>query len=295
MKFQTLSLVAGTKACNAKCPFCVSRMTGMEYVDTKAEIINTRNLVKALRLAEIGNVTTVIITGKGEPMLFPSHISTYMEYMKQFNFPFIELQTNGAILEMDKFGERDIDKTLEFWADCGLTTILISNVGYDDYMNNMIYFPHKKSWIDIKKVVDKVQKHGINIRLTTVGINGGVDSPEKIVKLLEWAESLGVKQLTWRPVNKPSGDGSDGDVFNWVKDNGLRHDQVKSVADYVIKNGTLLYNLVHGAAVYDLHGKNFCMSNCLTHNPMEETIRQLIYYPNGGLYTDWEFKGSVLL
>jgi MoaA/NifB/PqqE/SkfB family radical SAM enzyme len=269
-------------------------MTGMEYVNIKPELINLRNLKKALRLAVIGDVTTVIITGKGEPMLSPSHISTYMGLLKDFNFPFVELQTNGAILEMDKFADRDVDEMLEYWAECGLTTILISNVGYDEYINNMIYFPHKKSWIDIKKVVEKVQKHGINVRLTTVGINQAVDSPEKLVKLLEWADSLGVKQVTWRPVNKPTNEG-ESEVYKWVKDNGLRHDQVQSIADYVTRNGTLLYKLVHGAAVYDLHGKNFCLSNCLTHDPTEETVRQLIFYPDGSLYTDWQFKGSVLL
>lgn len=295
MKFQTLSLVAGTQACNARCPFCVSRMTGMEFIDTKPEEINVRKLKKALRLAEIGNVTTAIITGKGEPMLFPNHIDTYMSNLATFNFPFIELQTNGSILNEEYYKGLNVESMLERWAASGLTTILISNVGFDDYMNSMIYFPHKKAWIDIKKVVDKVQKHGINIRLTTVGINQAIDSPEKLVKLLEWAEFLGVKQLTWRPVNKPTGEGSDGGVYNWVKDNGLRHDQVQSISDYVTRNGTLLYKLVHGAAVYDLHGKNFCLSNCLTHDPNEETVRQLIFYPDGSLYTDWQYKGSVLL
>jgi pyruvate-formate lyase-activating enzyme len=267
----------------------------MDYVDTKPIPINERNLGKALRLAEIGNVTTVIITGKGEPMLFPQHIGLYMDRLKEYRFPFIELQTNGSILDMETFAGQDVDRMLAFWAACGLTTILISNVGYDDYKNNMVYFPHKKSWIDIKKVVDKVQKHGINIRLTTVGINGGIDSPNELVKLLGWAGALGVKQVTWRPVAKPSGNGSDVGVSDWVKANGLTQDQVQKVAEYVVSNGTLLYKLVHGAAVYDLLGKNFCLGNCLTNDPTEETIRQLIFYPDGGLYTDWQFKGSVLL
>jgi pyruvate-formate lyase-activating enzyme len=295
MKFQTLSLVAGTQACNAKCPFCVSRMTGMDYIDSKPEDINQRNLRKALRLAEIGNVTTVIITGKGEPFLFPSHITTYMDQLATFNFPFIELQTNAGIIEMDEFKGVNIDTMLNTWATFGLTTILISNVGFDNDLNHKVYFPHKKSWIDIEKVVKKIQKHGINVRLTTVGIENGIDSPDKIKKLIEWADFLGVKQVTWRPVNKPTTNNNDGTVFEWVKANGLRQQQVDNIRDYVVRNGTLLYKLVHGAAVYDLHGKNFCVSNCLTHDPNEETVRQLIFFPDGSLYTDWQFKGSVLL
>jgi hypothetical protein len=53
---------------------------------------------------------------------------------------------------------------------------------------------------------------------------------------------------------------SDNDpVSDWIAMNGLRHDQVQSIADYTVHNGTLLYKLVHGAAVYDLHGKNFSL------------------------------------
>jgi hypothetical protein len=53
--------------------------------------------------------------------------------------------------------------------------------------------------------------------------------------------------------------------------------------------------LVHGAAVYDLLGMNICLTHSLTRNPDEDTIRQLIFFPRGDLFTDWELRGSVLL
>lgn len=296
MKYQTLSLVAGTQICNAKCPFCVSRMTDAGSLDVKLEPINNRNLKKALCLAKIGNTSTVIITSKGEPTLYPEHITHYLEQLQeQACFPLIELQTNGSILEMDTYKGQNVEELLKKWYDLGLTTVLISNVGYDPELNHQIYFPHKSAWINIQKVVDKIQKVGLNVRLTTVGIDGGVDDPEKLIKLIQWAQFLGVKQLTWRPVNKPKNDNKDGDVFGWVKDRGLSQDQVNGIHEFVKRNGTLLYKLVHGAAVYDVDGMNLCLSNCLTQNPDEETIRQLIFFPNGDLYSDWEFKGSVIL
>lgn len=58
MKIQTMSVVVGTKACNAKCPFCVSRMTGMDVLP-KTQDINNRNLDKATALAKLGEVTSV--------------------------------------------------------------------------------------------------------------------------------------------------------------------------------------------------------------------------------------------
>jgi len=285
MKFQTLSLVVGTKACNASCPFCISKMTFLPNEKLICDSINIRNLKKSLRLAEIGNVTTVILTGKGETLLFPTQITTYLEELNKFNFPFIELQTNGKILEDDS-----INQFLSEWAQLGLTTILISNVGYDAELNRQIYFPNDPRWIDIEKIVNKCKSYGINARLTTMGIKGGIDSPNKIKMLLSWADKLGVKQLTWRPVSHP-----ENTTMEWILKNSLDPSQIESIKDFVIKNGKLLYNLLHGAAVYDLFGQNFCLTNCLTIDPSEETIRQLIFYPTGNLYTDWSLKGSILL
>jgi hypothetical protein len=141
-----------------------------------------------------------------------------------------------------------------------------------------------------------VHKAGINVRLTTIGISGGVDCVEKLNGLIKWAQFLGVKQVTWRPVNEPGDDNThNNDVSRWVKDNLVNRANVKDIQYAVKNNGTLLYKLVHGAAVYDYMGTNLCLTNCLTIDPTEETIRQLIFYPDGSLYTDWAKKGSVLL
>jgi len=45
-------------------------------------------------LADKSGVTTALITGKGEPTLFPGDIDAYLPYLNEF-FPIIELQTNA--------------------------------------------------------------------------------------------------------------------------------------------------------------------------------------------------------
>jgi len=71
MKIQTFSIVAGTLACNARCPFCISKMTVENGMTLKEPKVNWRNFHKACMLAERSAVSTVMITGKGEPTLFP--------------------------------------------------------------------------------------------------------------------------------------------------------------------------------------------------------------------------------
>lgn len=48
MKIQTFSIVVGGSKCNAKCPYCVSKLTGKEGL---CEEINLRNLHKACKFA----------------------------------------------------------------------------------------------------------------------------------------------------------------------------------------------------------------------------------------------------
>jgi MoaA/NifB/PqqE/SkfB family radical SAM enzyme len=296
MKFQTLSVVAGTQACNASCPFCVSKMTSLDYVSKKPEPINFRNFHKTLKLAQLGNVSTVIMTGKGEPFLFPQQLNDYLMAMYEFNFPFIEIQTNGELLTHGAIGEYDVEKVLNKMYMLGVTSILISNVGPDAELNRKIYFPKRKDPMDMQYLVNTIQKHGINVRLTTIGIKGGVDTVTKLNELVQWAQFLGVNQLTWRPVNEPgASDTHDNSVSEWVHKNFVSNDDIADIQSAVRHDGTLLYKLVHGAAVYDYKGMNLCLTNCLTLDPNEETIRQLIFYPDGSLYTDWAKKGSRLL
>ena len=66
MHFQTFSIVVGTRACNASCPFCISKQTGLFGTPIK---VNWRNFHIACNLAQKANTTTVLLTGKGEPTL----------------------------------------------------------------------------------------------------------------------------------------------------------------------------------------------------------------------------------
>ena len=94
MKIQTMSIVVGGDACNAKCPFCIAKMTNDETDSLKCDSINFRNLDKAILLAKQSGITTCILTGKGEPTLYIDEITEYLHRVGK-EFPFIELQTNG--------------------------------------------------------------------------------------------------------------------------------------------------------------------------------------------------------
>ena len=123
MRIQTFSIIAGSEACNARCPFCISKMTPPCGVELKQPQVNWRNFGVACELAKQSGVTTAMFTGKGEPTLFPEQISEYLERMAVYEFPLIEMQTNGIRLaeEPEQYKEH-----LGHWHDDGMTTIAIS-------------------------------------------------------------------------------------------------------------------------------------------------------------------------
>jgi molybdenum cofactor biosynthesis enzyme MoaA len=115
IKPQTMSIVVGSAACNARCPFCVSHMTPANGVEIKADEIDFRNWHQACHLAKDSGVTTVLLTGKGEPTLFPKQISAYMKELNG-HFPLIELQTNGIPIATN---HNKYDPYVKEWYDNG--------------------------------------------------------------------------------------------------------------------------------------------------------------------------------
>lgn len=292
MKFQTLSVVAGTKRCDASCPFCISRQTGLDIAGVKPQEINLRNLRKTLDIARMGNVGTAIITGKGEPTLFPHQVQRYLD-MFDDQFPFVELQTNGMKIESGKI----TPDTLDAWYRAGLTTVLISNVGNDHDLNHKIYAPNQKEFMEYENLVKILHNAGFLVRMTCVGIKGGIDSVGKFFTYLEYCKMIGADQVTWRPVSKPDfvERTEDRGVYKWTEENLVPEGAVNEINDYVVKEGVLIRKLAHGGAVFDVNGQNVCMTDCLTHDANEDELRQLIFYPDGKLYTDWQFEGSRIL
>ena len=290
MKIQTFSVLAGSTACNASCPYCVSKMTPRYDMKPLLSEINWRNFIISCRFARENGVSTALITGKGEPTLFPDQISSFLHSLYMFGFPFVELQTNGIQLSQHK-GE--YEEHLKEWYDSGLTTIAISIVHYNNYRNNENFQP-KGSCMILQELIAYLHKFGFSVRLSCVMFKGGIDCAEEVERLANFAKDNEVEQLTITPVRAP-GKSASSKVKEWVLSHELSIDEQVRIKCFLGVEGKKLLPLAHGAAVYDLYGQNVCLSDCLTENPGPEEIRQLIFFPDGHLRYDWQYEGAILL
>lgn len=296
MKIGTFSIVAGTAVCNARCDFCVSKMTPPAGVEVALPEVNWRNFAKACRLAAAHNVTTILITGKGEPTLYPERITEYLEHIDsdpgfRAAFPIIELQTNAI-----PFGQRwsRYESHLRRWYDLGLTTIAISVVSHDPELNRQTYLPHLDSYPDLPATLARLHEIGFSTRLSVVMTRDVCDSVPAVLSLVDFARAHQVTQLTFRPVARPSRSQDEG-AYHATGARMLSADSLRSIANYFELNAQKLMTLPHDAVVFDLDGQNVCLTDCLSIRPETDDLRQLIFFPDGHLRYDWQYEGAVLI
>ncbi len=301
MKIQTFSVVVGGDACNAQCPYCVSKLTGSKNglkEGQKPMEINRRNFNIACNFAKQSGVSTVLLTGKGEPLLYHNHISRYLEMLEKWQFPFIELQTNGILLHSQTTNPFFTDNLLKNWYAAGLTTVSLSCVHFMPAPNMEIFGQD----IHLLSNVARLHDLGFSVRISCVGVAGMIDDTHTVLAFVEWCRKHQVEQFTWRPatnipekdtVNNPVKKG----VHEWINLNGVDEKNVKAITDWFDyeKNATLLLELAHGAKVYDCYGQNISLNSCLTHRPNPDDIRQLIFSSDGHLRYSWTKKGAIII
>lgn len=291
MKIQTFSIVAGTAACNAACPYCISKMTGLKEVGYRPAPVNWRNFAKACRLAQINQIQSVLITGKGEPTLYPDQITAYLKHLQKYNFPLIDLQTNG--LRFQKEPAR-MAPYLKEWYQLGLSTIAVSIAHYEREKNREVYQPKQKGYPDLADLVAQLHKFGFTIRLSVTLIRGFIDSRREVKKMIAFAKELEAEQLTLRRLARPD-KSEDAAIFRYTTGHLLTERQEKEIGDFLERGGHPLVTMVHGAKLYDVDGQNVLYTHALTLNPGGDDIRQLIFFPEGRLRFDWQYPGAVLL
>jgi len=273
-------------------------MTGFNEVK-KLPVINNYdempNFESAALFAKQANVSTVLLTGKGEPTLYPDEITKILQALRPYNFPFTELQTNGLIIGKsfaadDQKSFKFIDE-LKYWKKLRCNTIAISVCSVKDEENAKIYDPDYPSLVN---TVKNLHSLGFTVRLGLMLIDGMVDNEKSLIEVIDWCKANKVEQLTIRPIRK-SEETSDETVSHFVETRGLSSDKEEAIRKFVHDNGTQIMTLSHGAIIYDLFDQNICLTDCLTVPQDHDHIRTLIYYRSGLLTYDWQYKGAILL
>ena len=267
MKVNSLSISIPSDAkCNKNCPYCISKMTG----SSKGNFDNFfRNLNKVEKVASHADVSSVIITGKTEPLLEEN-----MKSMLKIGYIFrdypLEIQTNGIMLHDQRI--------ITCLRDAYINTIAISIDSFNQF-NSLSY--------DMSQLSDM----GYNIR-ATVNLTTDIMSHE-LSELFEICKKSKVDQLSLRVLTVPNYrlQTKESDKAAEYIDNI----DVTDISKYLLKfsstlqlYGIFIRKLSFGASVYMCNDISCTVfEDCIQENSDNDNIRSLVYYEDGHLSTSW--------
>lgn len=269
MKANNLSISIPYKGCDKNCPYCVSKMTG--YMDHNDELFD-RNIEKVKHLAEMSEVSSVSITGKGEPVLNMTYVKYILKRFKEFP---CELQTNGLALAKSFTLIRDLHLA-------GLDIIAISIDKLTDFEKI------------VEPIVSEAKKYGLTVRVT-LNVTNLIDERVSFNDIFGLAKSYKIDQFSLRNITIANY-GLNNKTTLWIHDNTNEYQYEKMVQEMnieILKRGRKIRQLSYGAVLNDLDGiavTNF--DYCIQDDSDDEDIRSLIYMEDGHLYTTWNSPAS---
>jgi len=269
MKANNLTISIPYNGCDKKpqCPYCVSKITGS--MKSNPELM-ARNTTKVLTMARLSQVSSVLLTGKGEPCLNIDEVIKYIRAFKEFP---VELQTNGIFLS--KYTDY-----VQVLADAGMNVIAVS---VDKDTNTLT----------LEDLAKAIHRAGMLLRVSFNVTKTDLSFSD----LLYSFRIRGVDQFTLRNIVAPNFT-SETPQSVWIHDNVDLKAYPRLLWEMKTackEMGHHLRSLAYGAEVYDLNGVAVSFSDyCIQDNNNGEDLRSLIYQEDGHCYTSWNSKASML-
>ncbi len=298
-KALTYTMIAGNKACVNDCQICISKMTPDYGLGYDAPVVDWDAFDRSTNYALNHDAEVALITGKGEPTLYPAQITEYLhriekvENLRGMRFDKREIQTDGSLLA--KGGH--YDGWLDVWKNHGLDTVALSIYHYEASKNEELFRPKGgRKYFDLPELIEKLDDRGLKTRLSCVMLDGYIDCVQEVENVIRYAEANDVFQLTFRRADAPA-DPLNLETAQFIQDHKLSDERLMEINDFIETEGQFCYDLPHGANVYEIFGQNVCVTTGLSVVEKEqEIIRQLIFFPPGLLTTSWEnVKGGRVL
>lgn len=259
--------------CDKNCPYCISLMTPSVKFDYD---LFFNNLEKAKYVAKICSVSSILLTGKGEPCL--NYHLLLQTAMKFSDFP-MELQTNGLWLLEHKDAVKELRSV-------GLDTLAFS---VDNLWNvNELFF--------VSKVANDL---GMTVRVC-LNLTNKITPKIKFVELIASMKGFLIDQLLLRQLTIPDKaleTKESEKTKKWIQDNVnfSTYQRLYSEMQEIVDEKDLIRILPHGAMVYDIDNMAVSFSDyCIQEYNNTEDIRSLIYLEDGHLYTSWDKISSRL-
>jgi sulfatase maturation enzyme AslB (radical SAM superfamily) len=270
MKANNLTISVPNKGCDKNCPYCISKITG----DIKSNAgVMLKNTHKVEQLAVSAQVSSVLITCKGETLL---NYETALSYIDRFSQYPLELQTNGIWLSKNT-------EKIEELAQTGLNIVAVSVDSKPDLSLVSHMFRAIKSYGMLLRICFNFTDTVFDDNFAQFTENHFAHYPidQVLIRNIGYPKHNVVKRdsiTEW--IDKHNAQGKYNEFYTEVSN------------EYTVP---LIRTLAHGAKVFDYKGIAVCFSDyCIQEAHNEEDLRSLIFLEDGHLYTSWSSKASKI-
>jgi len=275
MNIQSISIVPETVPCNAACKYCIASMT---ETPKTGKSLSLDRLADGLMYAKAGGAQTAIITSKGETLLSDwDYLGSILKTARDYGFGQRDLHSNmqNVVGREDEFLEKLVDHSY------GLTNekskkIMRATTDYDKLFKFL------------------KQDCNITVRLSCVLNKEGVYDKKTIEEYICAAREKGIDQIVFRGLSVPK-NSKQTKVHDWSLKNKVEASVAAEALEEMVSEGKAhkIFELPWGAAVYDANGTNVSTSAKCSETT-GSSMKSVIFLPDNHLYSDWEYKGSII-
>lgn len=243
-----------TNYCPGNCYFCIERDGYKPSMTSVENIINKANA--------LDDYQTVLILG-GEPFSYP-----YLpKLFKGLNKREIYITTNGG-----SFGRTNVEEISPY-----ITGLNVSIHSFSEEENSKI-LQTQVSFEALKRYINEFQSNGVPVRFNTILLDSGINTKEKMRKMLEFSKNMGV---------------------NWIRFSELQFENTGFVFAKDIFEGINQNPYAEGCnQSFLIDGMNVTVrQSCgivsrMKPFPKEGKLREnkadsLVMYPNGEIFNGW--------
>lgn len=267
-----LTIAVPYYGCNKNCPYCISQMTG-NFKNNKNKFLRNFRTVKTT--ANAADVFSVLITGKGEPLItLEKDESTFTLTLLYFNGFNLEIQTNGILLN---------ENTVDFLDEYKVDTIAIS-------------IDSLQELLDFEQIIGYIKSKDMSVRITMNLSSLSFPCENLTEKLLSKCKEFDVDHFKMNPVSVPEGleDTTQGRFISNMDMKPIERN-ISTLKEICLKNEPPFGALNYGPYLYDVDGILVSSpSLCIQESHKVSDLRSLIYLQDGHLYTSWKTKASKI-
>ena len=269
---ENLTISIPCKGCDKDCEYCISKITGL-FKSSNPDLM-LRKMRKVANTAMLAGVTSILFTGKGEPMLNSRFLYEVLPFFS--NFP-CEIQTNGQILARNSKA-----RTRHFYS---MTTL-----GMDIIAVSM---DSPEQFETYQNLFKDIVASGLIARIT-VNMTNKLKDWASGSKIISYCVDNKIRQLTFRQINTPD-NVRDSKYTEWIKQHAWSKKHFDEFVSDVISRGYLLRDLNTGVQIYDVEGISLGVSKyCIQDYDSGYNLRSLIFQEDGYVYTSWSSAASIL-